>query len=81
MRKKEKHSEDVLPWLEGDDPFGLDEPMELVFFACANCGELDEVPAYLISEFMVDKKPGEAVVLECPKCNGAMYEVKSDPSE
>lgn len=81
MSKKEKYSEDVLPWLEGDDPFGLDEPMELVIFACANCGELDEVPAYLIGEFMVDKKPGEAVVLECPKCNGAMYEVGNDPSE
>lgn len=55
--------------------------MELVVFACTNCGELDEVPAYLIGEFMVDKKPGEAVVLECPKCNDAMYEVENDPSE
>lgn len=30
---------------------------------------------------MVDKKPGESVSLECPYCNGEMFEAKNDPSE
>lgn len=82
MSKKEKTLEEILPWLvTGEDPFGLNEPLELASFVCTTCGEVDEVPAYIIGEFMVDKKPGEPVVLECPKCNGAMYEAKNDPSE
>ncbi|MEG0386694.1 MAG: hypothetical protein RR642_18400 [Solibacillus sp.] len=81
MNRKYNHSEELLAWLESDDPFGIDEPMELASFVCTKCGGLDEVPAYVVGEFMVDKKPGEAVALECPKCNGAMYEAKNDPSE
>jgi len=26
-------------------------------------------------------RPGEAVSLECPYCNGEMFEAKGDPSE
>ena len=37
--------------------------------------------AYIIGEFMIDKRPGEAVSLECPYCNGEMFEAKDDPSE
>lgn len=82
MHKKDKKIEDILPWLvNGEDPFGLNEPLELAYFVCTKCGEIDEVPAYIIGEFMVDKKPGEPVALECPKCNGAMFEAKEDPSE
>lgn len=55
--------------------------MELASFVCTKCGGMDEVPAYVVGEFMVDKKPGEAVALECPKCNGAMHEAKNDLSE
>ncbi|WP_285399212.1 hypothetical protein [Lysinibacillus sp. fls2-241-R2A-57] len=39
-----------------------------------NEAKTDDVPAYVIGEFMVDKKPGEAVSLECPYCSGEMFE-------
>ena len=50
-------------------------------FVCTKCKQIVEVPAYIIGEFMVDKRPGEAVPLECPYCNGEMFEIKEDPSE
>ncbi|MEK4426901.1 hypothetical protein [Solibacillus sp. FSL K6-1523] len=53
--------------------------MELASFVCTECGGVDEVPAYIIGEFMVDKKPEGAVTLECQKWNGVMYEAKNDP--
>ncbi|CAM5194531.1 hypothetical protein UACE39S_02271 [Ureibacillus acetophenoni] len=80
-KKSEELQEDPLAWLEGDDPFGLNEPIELVPFVCTKCKQIDEVPAYIIGEFMVDKRPGEPVTLECPYCNGEMFEAKKDPSE
>lgn len=80
-KKSEELVEDDLAWLDGDDPFGLNEPIELVSFVCVDCKGIDEVPAYIIGEFMVDKKPGEPVTLECPYCNGEMFEAKNDPSD
>ncbi|KGR80300.1 hypothetical protein CD30_19750 [Ureibacillus massiliensis 4400831 = CIP 108448 = CCUG 49529] len=80
-KKSEEVQVDPLAWLEGDDPFGLNDPIELVNFVCTECKKNDEVPAYIIGEFMVDKKPGEPVTLECPYCNGEMFEAKDDPSE
>lgn len=80
-KKKEEWQEDPLAWLEAEDPFGLKEPIELVSFVCTKCKQIDEVPAYIIGEFMVDKRPGEAISLECPYCNGEMFEAKDDPSE
>lgn len=81
QKEKEEMSKDFLEWLEGEDPFGLNEPMELVVFVCTECKKTDDVPAYVIGEFMVDKKPGEAVSLECPYCLGEMFEAKIDPSK
>lgn len=75
-KKKEEMQENPLAWLEGEDPFGLNEPIELVSFVCTKCKQIDEVPAYLIGEFMVDKKLGEEVSLECPYCNGEMFEAR-----
>ena len=35
-------------------------PIELVSFVYTKCKQINEVPAYIIGEFMVDKRPGEA---------------------
>lgn len=80
-KKKTEDSFNELAWLDEDDPFGLNEPLELVSFVCADCKQIDEVPAYIIGEFMVDKKPGKPVILECPYCHSEMFEAKNDPSE
>lgn len=80
-KKSEERFEDDLAWLDTENLFDLNEPMELVSFVCVDCKQIDEVPAYIIGEFMVDKKPGESVSLECPYCNGEMFEAKNDPSE
>ncbi len=44
---------DSLARLDSDDPFGLNDPIELVNFVCTECKQIDEVPAYIIGEFMV----------------------------
>ncbi|MEK4230500.1 hypothetical protein [Solibacillus sp. FSL H8-0538] len=78
--KKKSYRQRMIEAFE-KDPFGLNEPIELVSFVCTKCHEIDEVPAYLIGKFMVDKKQGEEVSLECPKCNGEMFQTRNNPSE
>ena len=73
--------ENPLAWLGEEDPFGLNDPIDLVSFVCIKYRQIDEVSVYIIDEFMVDKRSGEAVALECPNCNGEMFEAKEDPSE
>jgi hypothetical protein len=77
-----KQDNDLLKWLEEDDPFGLEEEMEIVIFKCMDCGKEDEVPEYLIGEFSFDLKEGEEVELQCPFCaEGTMREARDVPSE
>ena len=80
-QKQEERLEDPLVWLAEEDSFGLNDPIELVSFVCTKCKQIDEVPVYIIGEFMVDKRLGEAVSLECPYCNDEIFEAKEDPSE
>lgn len=77
----DKKLDDNLDWLDEEDPFGLDEEINIVIFKCLDCKKTDEVPEYIIGEFGVDKKPGEEVELHCPYCNGTMIEEKDIPSE
>lgn len=77
-----KQDDDLLKWLEEDDPFGLEEEMEIVIFKCMDCGKEDEVPEYIIGEFSFDLKEGEEVELQCPFCEeGTMREARDVPSE
>lgn len=64
-----------------EDPFGLDEDMEIVLFKCLDCHGTDEVPEYIIGEFSLDKKRGEEVELHCPHCNGTMIRARNIPSD
>ncbi|MEI3600282.1 MULTISPECIES: hypothetical protein [unclassified Oceanobacillus] len=80
-RKEQDNSKEVIPdWLDEDDPFGLNEEIEIVIFKCLDCKGTDEVPEYIIGEFSVDKSRGE-VEIHCPHCNGTMIEAKDAPSD
>jgi len=70
-----------LDWLDEEDPFGLNEEMEIVIFKCLDCKKTDEVPEYIIGEFSVDLKEGEEVEIHCPYCNGTMQEARNVPSD
>ncbi len=75
-KKQDNLLDDLDEWLDGEDPFGLNEEIELVLFKCLDCNGTDEVPEYLIGEFSVDKNKDEAVELHCPHCNGTMIEAR-----
>ena len=80
-RKEQDNSKEVIPdWLDEDDPFGLNEEIEIVIFKCLDCKGTDEVPEYIIGEFSVDKSRRE-VEIHCPHCNGTMIEAKDAPSD
>ncbi|MFD1038221.1 hypothetical protein ACFQ3N_07325 [Virgibacillus byunsanensis] len=79
--KKQDDSSKDLDWLNEEDPFGLDEEMEIVTFKCLDCKKTDEVPEYIIGEFSVDLNKGEEVELHCPYCNGTMIEARDVPSD
>lgn len=67
--------------LDQEDPFGLNEEMEIVLFQCLDCHKTDEVPEYIIGEFSVDLKKGEEVEMHCPYCNGTMIEARNVPND
>lgn len=79
MASPNEKKPDNLDWLDEDDPFGLNEKMDVVIFKCLDCKKTDEVPEYIIGEFSVDKKEGEEVKIHCPYCNGTMIEAKDGP--
>lgn len=81
MFNKKDQDKNLEEWLTEEDPFGLDEEMELVIFKCLDCDVTDEVPEYIIGEFSVDLNKGEEVKLHCPKCNGTMVQARNNPSE
>lgn len=78
---KNKQQEDFLKWLDEEDPFGLNEEIELIIFKCLDCGKEDEVPDYVVEEFRFDLGENEEVEVVCPFCNGTMRQAKNDPSE
>ncbi|MGY0695041.1 hypothetical protein ACW2QC_20160 [Virgibacillus sp. FSP13] len=81
-QKEQDETKEVTPdWLDEDDPFGLNEEMEIVLFKCLDCKGTDEVPEYIIDEFSVDKNNRGEVELHCPHCNGTMIEAKEAPSD
>ncbi|SFB01358.1 hypothetical protein SAMN04488072_105135 [Lentibacillus halodurans] len=81
QRKQDKSSIEIDKRLEEEDPFGLDEDMEIVLFKCLDCNGTDEVPEYIIGEFSVDKSKGGEVELHCPHCNGTMIRARNIPSD
>ncbi|MFD1360965.1 hypothetical protein [Lentibacillus salinarum] len=80
QRKQDKSWAEIDKWLE-EDPFGLDEEVEIILFKCLDCNGTDEVPEYIIGEFSLDKKRGEEVELHCPHCNGTMIRARNIPSD
>jgi len=81
MEFENQKKPDDLDWLDEEDPFGLNEEMEIVIFKCLDCKKTDEVPEYIIGEFSVGLKEGEEVEIHCPYCNGAMREARNAPSD
>lgn len=78
---KNKEQDELLKWLDGEDPFGLDEEIEFIMFKCIDCGKKDEVPDYVVEEFHFDLEGNEEVEVVCPFCNGTMRRARKDPSE
>lgn len=74
-----KEQDEFEKWQDEDDPFGLNEEMELVLFKCLDCNGTDEVPDYIIGEFSVDLNRGEEVEIHCPHCSGTMIEARKRP--
>ncbi|WP_237049353.1 hypothetical protein [Lentibacillus amyloliquefaciens] len=81
QRKQDEASFEIDKWLDEEDPFGLDEDIEIVLFKCLDCNGTDEVPEYIIGEFSVDKNNEEDVELHCPHCNGTMVRARNIPSD
>lgn len=78
---KNKEQDELLKWLDEEDPFGLNEEMEFIIFKCIDCGKEDEVPDYVVEEFHFDLEEDEEVEVVCPYCNGTMRQTRKDPSE
>lgn len=78
---KNKEQDELLKWLDEEDPFGLDEEIEFIMFKCIDCGKKDEVPDYVVEEFHFDLEENEEVEVVCPFCNGTMRRARKDPSE
>lgn len=76
-----KEQDDLLKWLDEDDPFGLNEEMKIIIFKCIDCGKEDEILEYVVEEFHFDLNENEEVEVVCPFCNGTMRQAKKDPSE
>lgn len=72
-------SKDLLNWLEGEDPFGLNEDINIILFICKDCRKEDDVPDFVVADFQVDKKKGGEVEVECPFCGGTMLRAKESP--
>jgi len=72
-KQMEDLSKELLEFLE-DDPFGLQEKIDLVNFRCRDCEKTDEVPDFVVHEFSLDKTENEEVTIECPYCGGTMTE-------
>ncbi|THE12294.1 hypothetical protein E1I69_11365 [Bacillus timonensis] len=77
--KKQDENEEVLKWLDEEDPFGLNEEDVFITFKCIDCGKEDEVPDFVVEEFAFDLKKGEVVEVVCPFCEGTMREARKDP--
>lgn len=72
-------SQDLLKWLEEEDPFGLNEDIITILFKCKDCRKVDDVPDFVVADFHLDKKKGEEVEIECPFCGGTMLRAKESP--
>lgn len=72
-------SQDLLKWLEEEDPFGLNDDINTILFKCKDCRKVDDVPDFVVADFQVDKKKGEDVEIECPFCGGTMLRAKESP--
>jgi predicted nucleic acid-binding Zn ribbon protein len=70
-----------LTGIDKDDPFGLNEDVNMLIFKCIECGEEDEVPEYVVEEFHFDLEENEEVEVVCPFCNGTMRRARNIPSE
>lgn len=77
--EKNKEQDDLLKWLEEDDPFGLNEEIKIITFKCIDCGKEDEVPEYVVEEFSFDLEKNEEVEVVCPFCDGTMRQAKKGP--
>ncbi|MFC7372291.1 hypothetical protein ACFQPF_11450 [Fictibacillus iocasae] len=72
-------SEELVRWLEEEDPFGLNEEIKTITFVCKECREEDDVPDFVVGEFRLDKKKGEEVEIQCPNCGGTMIQARNNP--
>ncbi|HBZ09767.1 MAG TPA: hypothetical protein DEO65_07815 [Bacillus bacterium] len=79
LSSRKNQQENLEDCLKEEDPFGLDEDLEIVIFRCLDCNTTDEVPEYIIGEFSVDLNKGEEVKLHCPKCNSTMIDARENP--
>lgn len=77
--EQDEMSKDLLRWLEEDDPLGLNEEIKTTLFRCKDCHGEDDVPDFVVSEFMMDRKKGERVQVQCPHCGGTMFEARKSP--
>lgn len=80
-KEQDELNKAFLESIDEDDPFGLNEEINLIIFKCLDCGEEDEVPDYVVEEFHFDLKEDEEVEVVCPFCNGTMRQARKDPSE
>ncbi|PLR80713.1 hypothetical protein CVD23_20490 [Bacillus sp. V33-4] len=62
-----------------EDPFGFDEEIKTILFVCAQCGEEDDVPEFVVQEFQVDKRGNKDVETVCPSCGGTMRRARINP--
>ena len=63
--------------LKNEDLFGLKD--ETITFKCLDCGEVDDVPDFVVEEFAYDLKKGEVVETVCPFCEGTMRQARNSP--
>lgn len=79
--ERDELSKAFLESLDKDDPFGLNEDIEVLIFKCIDCGKEDEVPEYVVEEFHFDLEENDEVEVVCPFCHGTMRRARNIPSE
>lgn len=65
-----------------DDYLFEDDDEEEIFidYISVDCGCLDPVPEFIVTECSYDLKPGEKPEFFCPECNGTLVR-KKEPAE
>jgi|GEM_PF-7013268 len=86
MSGKKKNSDKQVVNIYGDGAapdlsfWDDDEPEVFIDYVCVDCGCIDPVPEFIVTECAYDLELGEEPEFFCPECNGTLVR-KKEPTE